>query len=52
MVYEVNKCNDDTRDKNLLDPTCKNGAECEPIDPVCAKDEEIAEWTKTKRLYV
>ena len=52
-MIDIQKCSDDIRNKNLIDPTCdpaKN--KCETIDPECAKPEDIIKWTATKRAYI
>ena len=44
IIVEVLKCEDQNRNKTIV-----NGL---PIDPPCAIDREIEEWTKFKQVII
>ena len=53
MIIEVQKCSDEIRNKDPINPSCDPAyTTCETVDPICATPEEIIAWTASKRLYV
>ena len=53
VVYHIDRCTDEFRDKTQIDPLCKEpyeGAEtCARVDPKCESEANIDEWTNTKK---
>ena len=56
IVLEWEKCHNDIRKKQLIDPNCdpEQNDECEflYVDPVCKNEDEIKEWLKHKTLII
>ena len=48
LIYEIHRCRPDERDMNKVDPSC-SGEKCLTVDPECASEKEIDDWTKNKR---
>ena len=51
LIYEIHRCDKELRDMTKTDPLCvgKPGTECETVDPECASEAEIDDWTRNKR---
>ena len=49
LIYVVARCSEKHRNKTLIDPTCTDGDMCETVDPECAPEAEIDDWTRTKK---
>jgi len=62
VIYIIKRCHDEIRNKTLIQPSCDptihdcRGCNpdkeiCAPVDPECAPETDIDNWTKTKRVY-
>ena len=52
FIYEIERCHENLRNKDKLNPLCKDeeGAEtCDRVDPPCAKESQIDKWLSHKK---